>query len=368
MRKILIITNAQDAHAQAVADCLVKKGAVPVRWFCDEFLINQKAYYRINNNCNQSLVYYDNCSIDLLDVDVVWYRRAKHARLVKNIDPLDYEFVEAENRSFMKSLWMILGEGAKWVNPYESFERSNSKILQLREAVRIDLVIPDTLVTNDRNNIAKFILENKDIGVIYKTFFPGSWEEDASSFQLYSTHVTCEMLPDDNTMALTPGIYQARIQKKYEIRATFFDEQYVAVKIDNSDEIDWRNLQGTSKFNISAIQLPSEIEKKCILLMKQLGIVFGCFDFIVTPKDEYVFLEVNEMGQFLWIEELLPELHLLDLFCEFLLYNKKEKKDEGLSTKSFTLSEIFSSHTHQNMRQLDEQNYQRNKNYFLDLQ
>jgi len=30
--------------------------------------------------------------------------------------------------------------------------------------------------------------------------------------------------------------------------------------------------------------------------MKKLNSIFGCFDFIVIPENEYVFLEVNEIG------------------------------------------------------------------------
>ena len=54
--------------------------------------------------------------------------------------------------------------------------------------------------------------------------------------------------------------------------------------------------------------------------MHRLGIVFGSFDFIVTPDDEYVFLEVNEQGQFLWIEEYNASFHMLDLFVHFLIH------------------------------------------------
>ena len=36
--------------------------------------------------------------------------------------------------------------------------------------------------------------------------------------------------------------------------------------------------------------------------MRKMGLVFCALDFIVTQDDEYVFLEVNEQGQFLWIE------------------------------------------------------------------
>jgi hypothetical protein len=53
--------------------------------------------------------------------------------------------------------------------------------------------------------------------------------------------------------------------------------------------------------------------------MRSLGILFGAFDFIVTPEGEHVFLEVNASGQFLWVEEANPEIHLLAPFVDFLL-------------------------------------------------
>ena len=38
--------------------------------------------------------------------------------------------------------------------------------------------------------------------------------------------------------------------------------------------------------------------------MQQLNLSFGAFDFILTPDDEYVFLEVNSSGQSGWIEDI----------------------------------------------------------------
>jgi hypothetical protein len=52
--------------------------------------------------------------------------------------------------------------------------------------------------------------------------------------------------------------------------------------------------------------------------MDYLGLVFGCLDFIVTPAGDYVFLEINEMGQFLFLERR-TELPLLESFTQFLL-------------------------------------------------
>jgi hypothetical protein len=52
--------------------------------------------------------------------------------------------------------------------------------------------------------------------------------------------------------------------------------------------------------------------------MRRLGIVFGCFDIVVTPAGEHVFLEVNEMGQFLFVEHYAG-IPLLDAFSSFLI-------------------------------------------------
>ena len=52
--------------------------------------------------------------------------------------------------------------------------------------------------------------------------------------------------------------------------------------------------------------------------MRDLGIAFGCIDMILTPEGEYVFLEVNEQGQFLFLEQLCPDLPMLDIFIQFL--------------------------------------------------
>lgn len=58
--------------------------------------------------------------------------------------------------------------------------------------------------------------------------------------------------------------------------------------------------------------------------MRRMGLVFGALDFIVTPEGDYVFLEVNEQGQFLWIEELNPNIPILDMFVQFLTHGKRD--------------------------------------------
>jgi hypothetical protein len=65
------------------------------------------------------------------------------------------------------------------------------------------------------------------------------------------------------------------------------------------------------------------LEAAIRVLMRDLGLVFGCLDFIVTPSDECVFLEVNDMGQFLFVEAF-TNIPLLDAFSELLLQGRPD--------------------------------------------
>jgi glutathione synthase/RimK-type ligase-like ATP-grasp enzyme len=38
--------------------------------------------------------------------------------------------------------------------------------------------------------------------------------------------------------------------------------------------------------------------------MQRLGLVYGAIDMRRTPEDEYVFLEINPAGQFLFVEQV----------------------------------------------------------------
>jgi biotin carboxylase len=51
--------------------------------------------------------------------------------------------------------------------------------------------------------------------------------------------------------------------------------------------------------------------------MNELGLVFGTVDLRVTDDNEYVFLEVNPQGQFLYVE-ILTGMPITAALAEFL--------------------------------------------------
>ena len=69
---------------------------------------------------------------------------------------------------------------------------------------------------------------------------------------------------------------------------------------------------------VEPLKLPAIVEDRCLALLAKLGLQFGCIDMIVSPAGDWIFLEINQMGQFLWIEEANQDIHLLENFVQLL--------------------------------------------------
>ncbi|MNG07036.1 hypothetical protein D3C84_903210 [compost metagenome] len=52
------------------------------------------------------------------------------------------------------------------------------------------------------------------------------------------------------------------------------------------------------------IELNGRMKEQILEFMKNLGLTFGCLDFLENKNGEYIFLEINPSGQWLWIEQL----------------------------------------------------------------
>lgn len=109
------------------------------------------------------------------------------------------------------------------------------------------------------------------------------------------------------------------MEKSYELRLTVIGQHLFGAKLysqkTSSGRLDWR--KAYHELKMGPYDIPPSIAKLCLALMERLGIVFGCFDFIKTQGNEYVFLEVNQMGQFLFVERYTQQ-PLLAAFCEML--------------------------------------------------
>ncbi len=326
--KILIPTEPDDTHAILTKIGLENMGHEVRLFFTADQPTKLKNSILIDNDTYQwrSTDKYD--SIVDNDYDVVWWRRARKPYLPKDVThSSDYKFVVRENTLFYESLTHNMAPHAWWVNTKEAATRANSKLLQLKLAAECGMTIPTTLCSNDPQDIRYFLLKHEADGVIYKPLCSNFWFEEQRMKIAYTTKITFLQLPNNKMLQLTPGIFQKEVKKKYELRITCFGDYLVAAKLNSQaheeGKVDWRAIP-EGEMSVEPYILPSSLEKNIRMFMHKMGLVFGSLDFIVSEDHEYVFLEVNEQGQFLWIEEYNPEFKMLDIFVQFL-HNKSRK-------------------------------------------
>jgi glutathione synthase/RimK-type ligase-like ATP-grasp enzyme len=121
-------------------------------------------------------------------------------------------------------------------------------------------------------------------------------------------------------------MFQPYVEKAFELRVVVMGEKIFAAKMDSqADEasrIDWRG--GNPDHEI--FELPAEVKAALHRLMDSFGLNFASLDMIVTPDDEYVFLELNPNGQWLWLEHELG-LPLVSTMADLLTTNHTPAAD-----------------------------------------
>lgn len=324
MSTVLIPTIPADAHAAAVALVLEEMGHRPLRWFCQDLPEFGTASFFIGKE-SQRVPVRDGAGapMEIQDVDVFWHRRVGEPVIRNfNVQASDRKVAFREAKRFQRGLIRSLSDRIFSVNDYSAALNAENKIPQLQAAKAVGFDLPETLVSNDPGHIKAFLRQHQDQGTVFKMFESITWDEPETLATVYTHQVTLADLPSDRMLQLSPAIFQAYVPKAFELRVTCMGDQQFAVRLDSQGtregEIDWR-LEPIESLPMAPVDLPEDVAQRCRALMRRLGLVFGCFDFIVTPSGEYVFLEINQMGQFLWIEERLPELPLLQAFCEFLV-------------------------------------------------
>jgi len=338
--RILIPTFSGDMHATAVAIALERKGHEPILWHGTDFPTRQCGSIKISQHAHSWQVHGVELNEPAGPFDVVWFRRPTPAVVPQDLYPGDRQVAERSAEIFHRALWQLVAPEAFWVNPLGSRARADSKPIQLIEARRAGFNIPSTLISNDPAEIRGFLAENKG-QTIYKTFRPAFWETQRGVAYLFTTDVGLDDLPEDQLLQVSVGIYQRKLPKAYEIRATCIGDRVFAAKLYSQEnklvKADWRRAFKTLR--LESTTLAEDVCQRCLTLTRRLGIVFGCFDFVVTPDNQLYFLEVNPMGQFFWIEERDPSLLLLDAFCEFLI-QKRTDFSWSPSSQSIRFAEI----------------------------
>ena len=238
---------------------------------------------------------HDGVPVDLRDVHAMWWRRPQPFVLDGAItDAHDRAFARGECAAMVAGLWHCLD--AEWVNDPDRDEAASRKMWQLRVASELGLRVPRTCMTNDPARALGFI-ESEPGSVVFKSFSASevTWRE--------TRLVRDEHRELFDRVRLAPVIFQECIPGGFDIRVTIVGDQVFSAEIrsgESSYDLDFR--VDTENAPIEVHPLPEPVEGRLMRMMRRLGLRYGAIDLRRAPDGDYVFLEVNPAGQWLFIE------------------------------------------------------------------
>jgi glutathione synthase/RimK-type ligase-like ATP-grasp enzyme len=282
----------------------------------------------------------------------VWNRRLQDPE--PTCDDADRNFATREWKLFQRNVFTAADAygDALWVNPLPEAVRAECKLVQLSACRRIGLPFPETVVTTDAAQVD--LLRKKWGRIVFKSFLIHQWQ-DRQTGQQHSVGVTLldthSELPADS-IAICPGIYQRYIEKAFDVRVTVMGSHLFAMSLRHRQEggfVDWRIHTNHPELAAEAIVLPSAVESKLRAFMQAMGLVFGCIDLAVDRDGNYFFLEVNQAGQFLFVEDLVPAYPILQAMTGLLIGGRLDSTGEAL--KQVTMAEFRASDDYTALRE-----------------
>jgi len=157
MTAVLILAPESDIHAGAVHQALDQAGHDVTQIVGTDFPTRRSMSLSYSGVHHDIEFVQDGNLMNMGDFDVVWRRRGEFPKIdLQNIHPDDRKFAHAEALDALNG-WreVSVASGARWINPVEPALRSRNKPFQLIQAQKAGLTLPNTLISNDANEIRR---------------------------------------------------------------------------------------------------------------------------------------------------------------------------------------------------------------------
>jgi glutathione synthase/RimK-type ligase-like ATP-grasp enzyme len=316
---VLLITRSDDnTSIDAVASAIRRRGGAPIRVDTDRYPELVRISTRYEETRARRTLRLPEGTFDLGEVEAVWYRRFHAgAALPSALSDLRQPCVDEARRTLLGTIAAL---DCFQMDPLESVRRTDHKELQILRAAQLGLDVPRTLFSNDPDDVRDFY---RDVG--------GVVTKMQSSFAIYrggvenvvfTNVVHPEDLDDLSGLRFCPMVFQEHLPKALELRVTVVGRKVMAASIDSQrsalTQVDWRRDGVGLLEDWRPYTLPESVERGLLALLSSLGLNYGAADFVVTPDGRHVFLEVNAVGEFFWLERA-PGLPIAESIADILL-------------------------------------------------
>jgi ATP-GRASP peptide maturase of grasp-with-spasm system len=297
---ILIISESNDVTTSAVMEWLHASGQTVLRINeCDRIshctLSNSGVTISIAKLNGSSY------TAPLTQFTANWYRKGGlnfNTWLEQQIETAHIDrYIKDELRIIADYMHYLLTQGNHLGS---SFSSRLNKLFVNHLANSVGLQTPAYIISSDTNALRRFLHTHPQS--ITKAISENFYIRADDSFIISYTEPVQEADLGIYPLHIKPSLLQQRIEKKYELRIFYLNGKCYSAAIfsqgDDQTKVDFRKYNWSKPNRTVPFSLPPDIEKKIHRLMQQLHLNTGSIDMIVSKDNEYIFLEINPVGQF----------------------------------------------------------------------
>ena len=237
-------------------------------------------------------------------ITTIWHRRflgAANAMVFSaggNTDQLNFE-IRTELHDLVGYLELLFRHKT-WLTAFQGIKVNKLAVMDL--ASQSGLRVPHTRVINNRAEALAFYHElhgqliSKPIADVR-----GSYQQGDSTYVVLTKALDA---PDITGLPeyFFPSLFQEKVAVDFEIRVFYLAGRFFATGMlfSGAERNVDKKLDSTSEqIHYVPYQLPAAVEQQLTQLMHTLELNTGCIDLLRTQEGEYVFIEVNPVGQYL---------------------------------------------------------------------
>jgi MvdD family ATP-grasp ribosomal peptide maturase len=318
---VLIITKSDDNESvEFVTQAVEERGGKVFRFDTDRFPTEVKLIAQYGSDSTRLVLASEQAELDLQEVSAVWHRRVNvGGDIPKTLDPQIRSASIGESRA--TAVGMLASIKAFRMDQLQNIRHAENKQLQLQVARELNLEVPRTLITNDPQSVTEFA-KSCENGLIAKMLSAFAVYENGMERVVFTNRVTPQDLEDLSGLRLCPMTFQEMVPKAMELRVTVVGNELFSASINSQSSErathDWRRDGVGLLEEWRHYDLPEDIKERLLKLMDYFGLNYGAIDIIVTPDGRHVFLEVNPVGEFFWLERY-PGLPISKAIADVLL-------------------------------------------------
>lgn len=314
---ILIFSEEKDLSTNDVIEWIIASNKEFVRINSEN--IGRVVFHHYDSLKQEILVTLDGQPFNLCKIESVWYRRGgfspsifKDTRPGKGISIFKKKFFlrgDRDNyviRHFSNERETIFGFLQQKVENSASFSLSKksktvvNKLEVMEIAKKHGLSVPNTIITGEKKKLKEVI--TKDGAVITKAVSDGIYYfSNRHAYYTYTEKITkrdIKVLPDN----FFPSLIQNEVVKKFELRIFYLNGKFYPMVIFSQRNprtlVDSRKIDLSSPNRSVPFKLPTHIKLKLSKVLRELDLNTGSVDMLVSTTNDYIFLEVNPIGQF----------------------------------------------------------------------